>query len=271
MNKFILFSILFFTGLLTAQVSENREVADFSKLKVSSGIEVFYSVSDVKSVKVEADNLDKMQYIKTEVIGGTLKLYIDTDKKTKSKKGKKSERLKKVNNNRWINGIAFDVLKITVSGPNLSEIKASSSAFLKMENVNKSDNLDVAVSSSGSIKGSFECNSIDIDVSSSGEFLANVVAKTAEIESSSSSMVVLNGKAIEVNVKASSSGDCDLKDFEVEKATVLASSSASVAVYASKSIEAKASSSASVSFYGNPTNVSKEISSSGSVSKKKKG
>lgn len=268
MNKFIILVTVFFTGLLNAQVSENRVIAEFSKLKVSSGIEVFYTISDVKSVKVEADDLDKMQYIKTEVIGETLKLYIDTDKKSKSKKGKKSERLKKVNNNRWINGIAFDVLRITVSGPNLNEIKASSSAFLKMENVNISDNLDVAVSSSGSIKGNFECKTVKIDASSSGEFLGEVMANSAMIESSSSSMVTLEGKAVDLNVKSSSSSECNLKEFRVENAAVLVSSSADVTVYASKSIEAKASSSGSVSFYGNPTNVIKEMSSSGSVSKK---
>ena len=265
MNKITIFCILLITELLTAQVSESRVVADFSKLKVSSGIEVFYTISNVISVKVETDDLDKMQYIKTEAVGGVLKLYIDTDKKTTLKERKNSKRTR---NNRWINGIAFDVLKITVSGPNLSEIKASSSAFLKIENLNTSDDLDIAVSSSATIKGTFKCNSVSIDASSSGEFLGKVDAKSTRIESSSSSSLRVEGKSVELNVKASSSGECNLEGFKVENALVLASSSASVTVYTSKSIEAKASSSGSVSFYGNPTNVSKEMSSSGSVNKR---
>lgn len=269
MNKFIIFTTLLFTGFLTAQISENREVANFSKLKASSSIDVSYTISDKVSVKVETDDAEKMKLIKTEVINGTLILSIDTDdyKKNKNKaKTKKKDRNR--SNISFINGVDFQLLKITISGPNLEAVKASSSAFVKIQNLNKSDNLDIAVSSSGTITGNFECNSINIQASSSGEFVAEVVAKTAIIESSSSSTVTLEGKATALDCKASSSGDCNLQEFRVENATVLASSSSSVNLYTSKSIEAKASSSGSISFYGNPTNVSKEMSSSGSVSKK---
>ncbi len=259
MNKFIIITTLLITGFLTAQIKENREVADFSKLKASSSVQVFYTISSTKSVQVETDDAEKMQYIKTEVIGETLNIYLDTNKNSDKKKSRKRK---------WNNNINFKVLKITISGPNLNAIKASSSGFVKIENLNTSDNLDIAVSSSGSIKGNFECKNLKIDASSSGEFVAEVVSKTAMIESSSSSTVTLEGKAVELNVKASSSGDCNVKEFKVENAVVLASSSASVSVYTSNSVEAKASSSASVSFYGNPTNVSKEMSSSGSVMKR---
>jgi len=269
MNKFIIFTTLLFTGFLTAQVSENREVAEFSKLKVSSSIDVFYTISDKVSIKVETDDAEKLKLIKTEVVGGTLLLSIDTDN---YKKNKNREKDKKKDKNRsnvsFINGVDFQVLKITISGPNLEAIKASSSAFIKLQNVNKSDNLDISVSSSGTIKGNFEANSITVQASSSGEFTAEVVAKSAIIESSSSSTVTLDGKATDLNCKASSSGDCNLQEFRVENATVLASSSGSIELYASKSIEAKASSSGSIYFYGNPANVTKEMSSSGSISKK---
>jgi len=269
MNKFIIFTTLLVTTLLTAQISENREVAGFSKLKASSSIDVFYTISDIVSVKVDTDDAEKMKLIKTAVVDGTLILSIDTDDYKKNRNRQKSKRKDRSRSNvSFINGVDFQLLKITVSGPNLEAIKASSSAFVKIQNVNKSDNLDIAVSSSGTIKGNFECNSINVQASSSGEFVAEVLAKSAIIESSSSSTVTLEGKASEMNVKASSSGDCNLQEFRVENAIVLASSSASVTMYASKSIEAKASSSASISFYGNPTNVSKEMSSSGSVTKR---
>ena len=259
MNKFIIFTTLLLTGFLTAQIKENRDVADFSKLKASSSVQVFYTISTTKSVQVETDDAEKMQYIKTEVVGETLNIYLDTNKNSNTKKSRKRK---------WNNNINFKVLKITVSGPNLNAIKASSSGFVKVENLNTSDNLDIAVSSSGSIKGGFECKNLKIDASSSGAFLGAIVAKSAMIESSSSSMVTLEGKATELNVKASSSSVCNLKEFKVENAVVSASSSATVTVYSTTSVDAKASSSAGVSFYGNPTNVSKEMSSSGSVMKR---
>jgi hypothetical protein len=261
MNKIIVATTFFLISLISfSQVTENRTVADFSKLKVSNSIQVFYTISDTKSVTVETDDQEKMKYIKAEVASETLKLYLETDDyNQKNKKNKKRN---------WNNGLKFKVLKITVSGPNLTEIKASSSANVKIQNVNKSKNILLTVSSSATIKGNFESEIVTDDTSSSGTFSGDIVAKNVAIETSSSSDVTVEGKAENLTAKASSSGDCNLKELKVENATVMASSSASISVYVSNAITAKASSSGSVSFYGNPTNVSKEMSSSGSVTKR---
>ena len=124
------------------------------------------------------------------------------------------------------------------------------------------------MSSSGKITGTFETKNAVIEASSSSGFGANINATTIDVKASSSADAVLKGKATKIFVKASSSSDCKLKNLEVEQATIEASSSAAVAITVTNSLEAKASSSAGVSFYGNPANVSKEVSSSGSVSKK---
>ena len=257
MNKFIILTTLLLTGFLTAQIKENRDVADFSKLKASSSVQVFYTISNTKSVQVETDDAEKMQYIKTEVIGETLNIYLDSNKKGTSKKSK---------NRKWKNTFNFKVLKITVSGPNLKAVKASSSADVKFVNTNKSSSLEVVVSSSGSVSGSFDCSDLLIEASSSGDFAGTITAVTVDIKASSSGDVVLKGKAKNLIVKASSSSDCELKNLAVEKATIEASSSADVEVTVTASVDAKASSSADVVIYGNPVNVSKEVSSSGSVS-----
>ena len=264
MNKFIIFTTLFITGLLTAQVSENRTVGNFSKLKASAGIEVFYIISDKISITVETDDAEKMQFIKTEVVGETLEVFVErTNTNLEKSKKKKNKRYRN-----WINGIEFNILKVTVSGPNLTDIKASSSAKIQLQNVNTSANLDIKVSSSGKITGTFETKNAVIEASSSGGFGANISAEMIDMKASSSAGVELRGKAKKLFVKASSSSDCRLKNLEVEQVTIEASSSAAVAITVTNSLEAKASSSASVSFYGNPANVSKEVSSSGSVSKR---
>ncbi|CAM4031848.1 GIN domain-containing protein [Flavobacterium antarcticum] len=267
MNKLIIFTTLLVTGFLTAQVSENRAVANFSKLKVSSSIDVIYTISDNISVTVETDDAEKLKLVKTEVTDGTLILSIDTkDYKEKKNKGKKK------NKNRsylsFINGVEFQVLKITVSGPNLESVKTSSSADVKFQNTNTISNLEIAVSSSGSVSGNFECTNVIITASSSADLKGTITANSVQIESSSSSEVSLSGKAVKISVKASSSSTCNLKNLTVENAFVQASSSADAIVNATKLIEAKASSSGSISFYGNPANVSKDVSSSGSVIKK---
>jgi hypothetical protein len=249
-----------------AQVIENRDVTDFNKLQVSNAIDVSYTVSNTKSVKVETDDKENLKYVKTEVENGTLKLYVDTKdylekKTTKDKKAKRS----KLKNISWVNGVKFELLKITVSGPNLGAIKASSSANVTIENTNSSTSLDVTVSSSGSVSGNFKATDVTIDASSSGDFSGNVTATSIEIKSSSSSDVDLSGKATIISAKASSSSKCNLKEFTVENAILKASSSAAIVLIVTKSIEAKASSSASINYYGNPSEVKKEESSSGAV------
>lgn len=258
MNKFIVFVTVFFTSLLSAQITESREVADFSKLKVSQSIEVFYTISNTKSLKIEADLKENLAFVKTEVENGTLKVFIDNSGNSAGKKSKK----------RWNNNISYKYIKVTISGPHLSEIKASSSASVKIVNANKSQYLDIAVSSSGSISGNFTCENATIVASSSGTFEGELEARNTSMEASSSGTVELKGSATHLDCKASSSGECNLKDFKVENATVSGSSSATVAVHVSKALTAKASSSADIIYFGNPANVTKEASSSGSVSKK---
>ena len=261
MTKFILTITSLLASLIAfAQVSENRNVSDFSKLKASQGIEVLYTVSNSNSIKVETDDNERLQMIKTEVEGETLKIFVDTDnaKKPKSKKWK----------NRTINGVSFTIIKVYVTGKSLSEIKASSSASIKIQNLNTTERLEVAASSSGSISGSFDCSDFKADVSSSGDVKGNINAKTIYVEASSSGDVSLDGKATLLEVKASSSGDCNLKGLTVENAKVKASSSADVTLTVTKSLDAAASSSADVNYYGNPSQVNTDKSSSGSVNKR---
>ncbi|WP_445453697.1 head GIN domain-containing protein [Flavobacterium sp. 25HG05S-40] len=243
-----------------SQVSENRTVGQFSKLKASNGIQVFYTVSNTTNLRVETDNNEKIQFIKTEVEGETLNVYVDTGsehyKSSKNRKG------------RNINGVNFQILKVFITGEALRGIKASSSADIKIENLNAADEIALAVSSSGSISGKFDGDDIAIDASSSGDFEGTINAKNIEVETSSSADVDLNGKTIKLTIKASSSSSCDADKLLAEDVTATASSSADIEVYASKSIDAKASSSADINYYGNPAQVVADKSSSGSVTKK---
>lgn len=261
MFKIITTTIAFLLGLIAfGQVSENRTVAEFSKLKASHGIEVFYTVSTTQSVKVETDDNEKLAYIKTEVEGQTLKVYVDNNSKEDYSYG--------TGKGRNINGMRFKVLKVYITGKALTAIKASSSASVKLENLNSVDQLEVAASSSATVSGTFDCTDLQVDVSSSGNFKGKVNAKNVAVEVSSSADCDLMGKADKVTIKASSSADCNAKDLVAEEVTVRASSSADVTVFASKSLDATATSSSSVDYFGNPFQVNTDKSSSGSVNKR---
>lgn len=250
MFKSIITSIAILSGLTTfSQVSENRSVADFSKLKAATSVHVFYTVSKTKSVKVETDDNEKLKLVKTEVENGTLSIFVDNGK------GHKGNR-------------RFKTLNVYVSGPSLSSIKASSSADVKIENTNDANSVSIAVSSSASVTGKFDCTEISIDASSSGDLKAQIVARSVAVETSSSADVDLIGKTGKLKVEASSSSSCDANNLKADDVTVTASSSADVDVFASKSLNAKASSSGSIDYYGNPAQVVADKNSSGSVNKK---
>jgi hypothetical protein len=255
----ILLATTLLSLVVTAQVSENRTISDFSNLKVATGVQVSYTISNSKSVLVETDDNEKLQFIKTEVDNGSLKIFVDGwDKNHKGSKKRKRSR----------NNMIFNILKVTISGPSLNSFKASSSGQIKIENVNVSDDLEIGASSSGSISGKFKATNVTVNVSSSSEFKGDVEAKFVVLESSSAAEIEIRGKAEKVTVRSSSSSTCNIKDLVVETAEVKVSSSADISVFASKLLDAQASSSGTIFYYGNPTQVFADKNSSGSVNRK---
>lgn len=89
----ILLATTLLSLVVSAQVSEKRTVSDFSNLKVATGVQVSYTISNSKSVLVETDDNEKLQFIKTEVENGVLKIFIDnSDKNYKDSKKRKRSR-----------------------------------------------------------------------------------------------------------------------------------------------------------------------------------
>lgn len=262
MTRVILFTTALLFSLLTnAQVSENRTVGEFSKIKVSQGIELIYTQSSTQEVKVETDNTEKLQYIKTEIEGSTLRIYLDTENAPKPEKRKK----RRTNS---YNNIDFNVLKVSVSNALVDDFKASSSGSIFIKNSLNAKNVAIDCSSSGSFAGTIKCTSVTIEASSSGDVDANFTVDTIDVKASSSADVELSGTAEIITIKSSSSADCKAKNLIAKNAVIESSSSSDVDVYASQKLSASASSSASITFFGNPTNVEKSESSSGSVTQR---
>lgn len=260
MTKIIIVATAFLISLFGfSQVSENRSVGDFSKLKASHGVEVVYTVSDQKSIKVETDNTEKLKFVKTEVEAGTLKIYVDKGDgdRNGSKKGKKR-----------IDGIHFNILKVTVSGPALEAIKTSSSADVKIQNLNSASQITFDLSSSSSVSGKFRCDKMTVEASSSAGLKAEIETQNTIVETSSSSDVKLSGKTVKLTVKSSSSSTCDADKLITDDVTATASSSANINLQVEKSIVAKASTSADISYRGNPSDVVTDTNTSGSVRKR---
>lgn len=263
MTRVILFTTALLFSLLTnAQISENRTVGAFSKIKVSQGIDLIYTQSSTQEVKVETDDTERMQYVKTEIEGSTLRVYLDT------KNAPKSEKKKKRKNFSSYNGVNFDVLKVYVSNSLVDDFKVSSSASLIVKNGLNATNVSIDCSSSGNFVGTVKCEKAIIEASSSADVDANITADAISVSANSSADVELSGTTEKITIRSSSSADCKAKNLIAKSAVVESSSSSDVDVFASEKLTASASSSASVNYFGNPKDVEKSESSSGSVSKR---
>ena len=144
------------------------------------------------------------------------------------------------------NNFSNTKMKVYVTAKNLTAIKTSSSADIHSIGELNAKDIDLVASSSGDIKLHLNAENITCDASSSGD-------------------IELKGKAYSVKVNASSSGDVDMKNLIVKVAEVSASSSADVDIHVTETLKARASSSADIKYWGNPKNVDKHQSSSGTI------
>ena len=203
-------------------ITERTIKADFSGIKVSTGIDLFIRQGSTNAITVEADeNLHDL--IITEVKEGILKTY--TDKNIWKSKAR----------------------KVYVTIENLTLLKASSGSNVKSESV-------------------INTNEIYIDASSGASIDIEVVAKSAVTEASSGSDVKIKGTTINHTARASSGSSINAYKLKSTNANASASSGASINIYASKNMDAKASSGGVIDYTGNPTKISKEASSGGSIS-----
>jgi len=62
--------------LAKAQVTENRNTTDFSKVAVTGGIELIYNEAQSTSLRMEANNEKTLKNVITEMNGKTLKITL---------------------------------------------------------------------------------------------------------------------------------------------------------------------------------------------------
>ncbi|OGS70480.1 MAG: hypothetical protein A3F91_10405 [Flavobacteria bacterium RIFCSPLOWO2_12_FULL_35_11] len=131
---------------------------------------------------------------------------------------------------------------------NISKIKASSGASVKSENT-------------------IQATSLDLDSSSGSTMKIHASANYIKSESSSGSSIKLYGKCNTFSAEASSGSNINAQELKTANAKTATSSGASIDVFVTGKLTAKASSGGDIDYEGNPSEVDKETSSGGSVSK----
>ncbi len=148
-------------------------------------------------------------------------------------------------------GNPFDKNKadIKISLEKLDELSASGAANVKIINL-KNENVKISQSGAG-----------EVDIKSAG-------CKELDFESSGASNIKAEGECEKVKVNLSGTGSIEMKDLKTDDVDISISGAGSAQVYASKNLNVEISGAGSVDYYGNPENVKKEISGTGSIEKK---
>ena len=257
MKKTIIqFSALFFLTILSScgldmlnriegnnnVISIDRDIDEnFTKVRVSTGIELIIDQGSEVSLTVEADeNLHEI--IITEVEDGKLKIY--TEKNIWKSASKK--------------------VYLTVN--TLEELKASSGSSIKTSNELNATNLIVGSSSGASVNLEIKAVNLNSKTSSGASANLDVNATNVVSDSSSGSTMKIKGETSTHETNASSGSSINAYRLVSKNVTAKVSSGASISVYASENINGRASSGGSISFEGDPKTVTKNTSSGGSIS-----
>ena len=109
---------------------------------------------------------------------------------------------------------------------------------------------------------------LDLKSTSGSDMKLDVNTSVLNCKSTSGSDLRLSGKTTKLIAEATSGSDIKAADLMAESSEVKASSGADITVNTSKELTARASSGGDIKYYGNPKNVDKSDSSSGSVKQK---
>ena len=183
-------------------IKERKPEANFTGIKVSSGIDLFISQGNTNAITVEADeNLHDI--IITEVRNDVLKIYSDK--------------------NIW----RAKARKVYVTVENLSLLKATSGSDVYSKTIIKIDEISISSSSGADIRIEVEAESIETSASSGSDIkISGTTINHASNASSGSSINAYNLKSENVIAKASSGANIDV--FASHKIEAKASSGGDV-------------------------------------------
>jgi hypothetical protein len=208
-NLFAISSLLFITSCYFAFnnlgpiVDEERNVGEFSKLKVSTGIDVKLSQGNRHMVIIKA-NEDIIDDVETEVVNGTLKVYVDRS---------------------WFRGGGSIDAEITFV--ELNSIDVSAGSDVESEGLLTFNEVEIEASSGSDLKLNMEASSVNLRISSGSD--ANLKGSARNFKAKASSGSDIHAYDFEVeNAMLECSSGSDVKAHVTETLSVKASSGSDI-------------------------------------------
>lgn len=221
------FSLTLLTVLAKAQKSKNFQVANFSTINISNGIDLYLTQSNQESVVVKSDDANVLNEVIVEKNGDNLTI-----------KFKDGFKLSSFFNRR--NAKAY------VSFKTLTALNSSGGSDVYSENQIKTDKLAIRSSGGSDLKLDISC-------------------KDLSLQSSGGSDLKLKGNATNFILQSSGGSDISAYDLSTDYAKISSSGGSDVKVYVNKGLQASASGGADIFYKGNGALRKTSSSKSGSV------
>ncbi|MDX5585210.1 MAG: head GIN domain-containing protein [Aureibaculum sp.] len=139
--------------------------------------------------------------------------------------------------------------KVYVTALTINEISVSSGAEVISENTIKSDDFKIRATSGSDVRLQLNVDNLNCSTTSGAD-------------------ARLKGKASTFTAKSTSGSDIKAQELETETCNVKVTSGADVYINVTQSLHANATSGGDIKYIGNPKNVQKDVSSSGSIRNK---
>lgn len=206
---------------------ESRTVGEFDRVKISNAMTVNILCSDVQSVEVRADD-GLIDHVKTKVVGGELRVYLDGKRLVIDKKHK---------------------IEVNITVPTLNSLDASGACDVDVSGFS-CDNFSVYASGAS-----------DVDI-------YNFVAKgEVKMDVSGASQLKAGGSAEKVVIHASGASDVSARHLTANIADVHASGASDVSIAVNDEIYAHSSGASEIDYYGRPSVVDVSKSGAGDVTR----
>ena len=190
------------TTLIQAQ-SQTRALGSFSGVNVADGVDVYLTMGDKESARVETDGIAPDKVI-TEVSGSYLKVHMRDESHGH-----------------------HGTVKVYVTYVKIDKLSASSAGSIYSEGTIQASTLEISTSSAGNVEVAVNAESVDISASSAGE--AEIKGKTKSLNVDASSAGEIDAYDLEAeNVTAGASSAGSIRINVSDALTAKASSGGSI-------------------------------------------
>ncbi|MDR0685932.1 MAG: DUF2807 domain-containing protein [Dysgonamonadaceae bacterium] len=211
-------------------IKENRKTEKFSKLHISSGIEVYFTQENKEKITVEA-NEDVIHKISTDTNGETLVIEM--------KSGLKQSLFKSKTARVYISAPKLEKVTVTsasklyadkIKSDNSFVLKVSSASTADLNSITAKKNTEITVTSAAKADvTNLETEKCTLHASSTGKIKATVNVKTdLKLSAASTAGIEASGSAENVEVEASSAATVNIQALSYKSIDVTKSSAASV-------------------------------------------